>query len=129
MNKQQQRWRWIAFLLTFVAVGVPYWLIPYNTINLPDALLSPGLWIAFFATLILRSYAGARFWKATLTIAAAVPAAVFARVIVDCAHDPTAHNLWPFEIIIACLVGFVCALAGALAGTLVRFAVGRLSGP
>ena len=109
----ERRWRWIAFLLTFVAVGVPYWLIPYNRLNLPDALLTPGLPLAFLATLVLRSHGGAKFWKVTLTIAAAVPAVVLARVIFDCAHDPTAHNLWPFEIIIASLIGFVCAAGGS----------------
>ena len=36
----ERGWRWIAFLLTFVAVGVPYWVIPYNKINLPDAFLT-----------------------------------------------------------------------------------------
>ena len=125
----ERRWRWIAFLLTFVAVGGPYWLIPYNKINLPDALLTPGLSLTFLATLVLRSYAGAKFWKATLTIASAVPSAVFARVIFDCARDPTAHNLWPLEIIIALLLGFVCAMAGALVGTFVRLLVGKPSGP
>jgi hypothetical protein len=125
----ERRWRWIAFLLTFVAVGVPYWVIPYHKINLPDALLTPGLSLAFLTTLVLRSYGGARFWTVTMTIAAAVPAVVFVRVIVDCAHDPTAHNLWPFEIIIALLIGFVCALAGALVGTVVRFALGKLTSP
>jgi hypothetical protein len=40
-----------------------------------------------------------------------------ARVLVDCARDPTAHNLWPLEIFIALLVGFSCAFVGAIAGS------------
>lgn len=123
----ERGWRWIAFLLTFVSVGVPYWLIPYHKLNLPDALLTPGLSLVFLTTLVLRSHGGAKFWTVTMTIATAVPAVVFARVIFDCAHDPTAHNLWPFEIIIALLIGFVCALAGTLVGTFVRFAIGKLT--
>ncbi len=128
MKNREQWWRWIAFLLTFLAVGGPYWLIPYNKLNLPDALLTPALSVACLAPLVLCSHAGTRFWKATLTIAAAVPAAVLARVIADCAHDPSAHNLWPFEIVIAALVGFVGALAGALVGTLIRLVTGKRTG-
>src|SRR5688500_11230611 len=30
-----------------------------------------------------------------------VPVAVLARVVVDAAKDPTSHNLWPLEFIIA----------------------------
>ena len=128
MKSREQWWRWIAFLLTFFAVGGPYWLVPYNKLNLPDALLRPGLSLACLTPLVLCSYVGARFWKATLTIAAAVPAAVLARVIADCAHDPSAHNLWPFEIVIASLVGFVSASTGALVGILARSAMGKQTG-
>jgi hypothetical protein len=49
---------------------------------------------------------------------ASVPAAVMARVIYDGASDPTSHNLWPFEIILASGPGLVAGLAGALAGGL-----------
>jgi len=32
--------------------------------------------------------------------------------------DPTSHNLWPLELIIAAVVGVVCSLAGAVIGSL-----------
>ena len=35
-----------------------------------------------------------------------------------CRADPTAHNLWPLEIVIAALLGLAAALVGALAGSL-----------
>jgi hypothetical protein len=41
-----------------------------------------------------------------------------ARVIVETSQDPTSHNLWPLELIIAAAVGLVFALAGSLAGGL-----------
>jgi hypothetical protein len=42
-------------------------------------------------------------WRGGWRIAAAVPAAVVAfvvlRIVIDTARDPTSHNLWPFEIL------------------------------
>jgi len=107
-----------AFIVSFFAVGAPYWLIPYNKINLSDALMGPGLFVVSFSALLLRSY-GAPFWRLTAIIGGSVPAALFARVIADGMKDPTAHNLWPLEVIIAMLLGFVCAFAGSVAASLV----------
>jgi hypothetical protein len=55
-------------------------------------------------------------WRGGWKIAAAIPAAVIAfvvlRILVDTARDPTSHNLWPFEIIIfgAVAVGIIGVL-------------------
>jgi ABC-type branched-subunit amino acid transport system permease subunit len=38
---------------------------------------------------------------------------------VEGVQDPTSHNLWPFEFIIAVFVGGGAALAGALIGSIV----------
>jgi hypothetical protein len=42
-------------------------------------------------------------WRGGWRVAAAVPAAVMAfvvlRILIDTARDPTSHNLWPFEIL------------------------------
>ncbi|MGC1728146.1 MAG: hypothetical protein WA747_02060, partial [Steroidobacteraceae bacterium] len=50
-------------------------------------------------------------WRGGWRLAAGVPAAlmgfVVLRVIVGVAADPTSHNLWPFEILIAGLVSAV----------------------
>ncbi|HEX5830649.1 MAG TPA: hypothetical protein VFY16_06695, partial [Gemmatimonadaceae bacterium] len=55
--------------------------------------------------------------RTLLAAGGAVPTAVLARVVMDGVRDPTAHNLWPLEIVIAGLVGLGCALAGALVGS------------
>jgi hypothetical protein len=43
-------------------------------------------------------------WRGGWRVAAGVPVGVLAfvvlRIVVDTAHDPTSHNLWPFEILI-----------------------------
>lgn len=110
----------LAFLAAFLAVGVPYWLIPYGQVNLPSALLEPELLTVALGALILRACSISTFWKTVLTVGAAVPAAVLARVVWDGLADPTSHNLWPFEVLIAMLLGLPCALAGGAVGSAAR---------
>jgi hypothetical protein len=108
----------IAFVASFLAVGVPYWLIPYNKISLPDTLITPGLLVVGFSALMLYLFKVARSRKVIGIIGSSVPAAVLARVLVETWEDPTSHNLWPFEVIIALMLGLSCALAGAIVGSL-----------
>jgi hypothetical protein len=128
MNQLKRKWLSVAFISGFLAVGIPYWLIPYNKGNLPDALMGPALLVVVFAALLIRSFQVTSFWRVVGIVGASVPAAVFARVIVEGLQDPTSHNLWPFEVIIALFVGFPCALAGAVAGSLVSTLVARRAG-
>lgn len=109
-------WPGLAFLAGFLATGVPYWLVPYAKLNLPDGLLHPGLLLVGIAALGLRTGKAASFARSVNVTALSVPAAVMVRVLVDCLRDPTAHNLWPFELVIALMVGYAVATAGALAG-------------
>ncbi|MGH7930620.1 MAG: hypothetical protein ACREQV_22855 [Candidatus Binatia bacterium] len=108
----------ITFVASFLAIGVPYWLIPYNKISLPGTLIIPGLLVVGFSALMLCLFGVARFWKVIGIIGSSVPAAVLARVLVETWEAPTSHNLWPFEAIIALMLGFSCALPGAIAGSL-----------
>lgn len=118
MNLFQNGRLWLGFLIPFLAVGLPYWLLPYNRVNVPDALLTPGLALVVFAALVLCACRLTSFWKATWIAAATVPAVVMTRVLVEGLMDPTSHNLWPLELIIALPVGFVPAVAGAIVGSL-----------
>ena len=115
----KQNWLLFTFIANFLAVGVLYWLIPYSKVNLPSALLEWGLLLVGISALLLCAYKVTSFWRAIPIVGASVPAAVFARVVVDGVKDPTSHNLWPLELIIALLVGFLCALAGSIAGSLI----------
>jgi hypothetical protein len=116
---------WIAAFITgMVAVGVPYWQVPYRQVALPNTLMGPGLIAVVLAATALRASGAARVRHAVMVAGAAVPAAVLARVIVETMKDPTSHNLWPLEVIMAMVVGFPCAIAGALAGAV----TGRLLG-
>jgi hypothetical protein len=103
----------------FFAIGVPYWQIPYHKVNLPGALLGAGLVVLFAVTVLTRLYSGKSFMRVTMVLGAVAPAVVLARVMFEVARDPATHNLWPFEVIIAIVVGGMVALAGALLGSMV----------
>ena len=58
------------------------------------------------------------FIVAFLAIGMTLPAAVMIRVAVETWHDPTSHNLWPFEIVFAGIVSLVVCFTGTLLGSI-----------
>ena len=118
MSRSSRGWLLIAFAIAFVGVGFRYWQMPYEQLDLPDALYGPGLAAVLVVAMMVRAFGVARFWIAWLVVASAVPAAVLVRIALDTASDPASHSLWPFEILVAAGIGLVAALAGALLGSL-----------
>ena len=110
-------WLAAAFVIGLVAVGVPYWQVAYSQVSLPDTLYGFGLLAVAILAAAARAFGKARIARVILIAGAVVPAAVLARIVVEAAKDPTSHNLWPLEIIIATLVGLVCSSAGTLIGS------------
>lgn len=53
------------------------------------------------AVAIACAFNAASFWKSVAIVGASVPVAVLFRIAVETTADPTTHNLWPFEVIIA----------------------------
>ena len=118
MTRSSPAWLLIAFLIAFVGVGFRYWQLPYAQASLPDSLYGPGLVAIAVVALMARGFGLARFWKVWLLIAAAVPAAVLVRIVVDVSADATTHNLWPLELAIAVALGLGCSLVGSVLGSL-----------
>ena len=112
----------LSFVAAFCLVGVPYWRIPYNKATFSD--LVGGAVLAGIVALVARLLVEGRLVHLVVAVAAAVPAAVFARVVADGMRDPTSHNLWPFEVGIAWMVGFAGAVPGALIGSALRRMLG-----
>lgn len=106
----------VGFIVSIVAVGLPYWRIPYRDVSLPNALPTPGLIITGLAAFAICAFRVSGFWKAVGIVGAAVPSAVALRVLVEASIDPTSHNLWPIELVIAGFVGVACAGVGASLG-------------
>ena len=111
-------WLVAAFVISFFAVGFPYWQIPYAKVSLPNTLYGTGLVVVGVLAAAARAFGKARILTVILAVGAAVPAPILARIAVDTAKDPTSHNLWPFEFIIAAVIGVLCSSAGALIGSL-----------
>jgi hypothetical protein len=110
----------VAFAAAFLIAGVPYWLVPYRQVNLPDALVGPGLLAVGTAALLLCALRQASPRTVACAMASVLPAVVMARVLVDGLRDPTSHNLWPFEVAIALVLGLASVLPGVGAGLVLR---------
>jgi len=111
-------WLAAAFVLSFLAVGFPYWQIPYAKVSLPSTLYGSGLLVVGVLAAAARAIGKGRLLTVILVVGSAVPAPIIARIAVDTTKDPTSHNLWPFEVIIAAMIGALCSSAGALIGSL-----------
>ncbi|MBL0143518.1 MAG: hypothetical protein IPP91_15750 [Betaproteobacteria bacterium] len=92
-----------------------------------DSLIVPGFMLAVLGLLaggVAAPVWAIRRWQGGWRFAAALPlvaiAFVVARIVVDTARDPTSHNLWPFEILMAGGAG--------LAFLAVAYLVKRLAG-
>ena len=109
---------WVGvFLGAALIVGIPYWRLAYSEAQLPSALMGPPLLAVVIAAFVVRRFAAAGFARATFVMALVVPCVVMARVTVETSADPTSHNLWPFEVVIAMGVGALASAAGALLGS------------
>ena len=112
-----------AFALCFLAVGWPYWNVPYAQVSLPGTLVGGQLLIvALIAAVAVALRVGPL--PVLAVVGAATPMAVLVRVLRDASLDPTSHNLWPFELVLAGGLGFAVALAGVLLGLLAAKALG-----
>ena len=109
----------VAFTACFLVIGIPYWQLPYSSVSLPNSLYGIGLLLTFVCMVYFCSRGIGFLWVATI-LGLSAPAVVATRIIVDVARDSSTHNLFPFEIAIAVIVGFGVAGFGAALGALSR---------
>ena len=121
MTLRSVSWLVAAFVISFFAVGFSYWQVPYAKVSLPSTLYGTGLLVVGVLAAAACAIGKARILSVILAVGAAVPAPILARIAADTAKDPTSHNLWPFEFIIAAVIGVLCSSAGALVGSLPAF--------
>jgi hypothetical protein len=118
MKRFLSPWLIAAFLVSVLAVGIPYWKIPYSKVSLPNTLMTGALLVVVLAAALARFVGRNGFVATLLAVAASVPLVVIARVTVETGRDPTSHNLWPFEIVIAAGVGLLASAAGVVLGSI-----------
>lgn len=118
MNRKTTLALAIAFAASVLALGIPYWAMPYSEINVPDSLMGIGLIVVVISASVVRLLRLAGFLVASVVIGASAPTVVMARVTWDIASDPTSHNLWPIELAFAAFTGLAAAVVGAAIGSL-----------
>ena len=113
-------WTWTAAtaVVTTLVYGTVYWTTPYDDLDISSLTLVVFL-LAALPVIALRAMGVAPFLLSAAVSPAALAAAVMVRVAVDVARDPTSHNLWPIEIVIAVVVGGFWGIVAAGVGELV----------
>jgi uncharacterized membrane protein YccC len=115
-------WRILTAVLGgLLACGVPLWPIPYREVSMPSNP-SGTLWMSLAAAagVVAAWLLRGRKPVAVFAVTGGFVLAVLARVAVETAADPTSHNLWPFEVVIAGAIGFAGAVAGVGAARVVQ---------
>lgn len=111
-----RRFLLLVFGLGFLLVGLPFWLIPYSSVTVPNSFFGLGAVTVFAMAAFLGFRAG--FWKGLLVAGAVMPAVLMCRVVVEVLLEPTRHNLWPLALMIVLVMGLGLAGFGALLGWL-----------
>ena len=110
----------IGVALGTLVCGLPY--LFYGAESPPITITSVALAIAAGGLALFRP--GAR-WQTGGGVGLGFVVVVVVQIIVDYSRDPTSHNLAPFEILIALVIGLPPAILGVLLGRLVRRKVPR----
>ena len=110
----------VAFLAGTVLAGLQHWRLPYRQAELPMSVMGPGLIALALIAAVLVAARLATTRQAMIAMLACLPAAILARVVADVWQDPTSHNLWPLEVVLAFLVGAAAVLPGIALGAVMR---------
>lgn len=113
MIRRSTLWLACAFVAGFFLVGLPHWAPSARFLDPPMILALAGL-AAMAMMLVVGEVASAP--RAWLIMALCMPTAAIAGIIEDVARDPTSHHLWPFELVVALMLGGFAVAPGAFAG-------------
>jgi hypothetical protein len=75
--------------------------------------------------LVLSGIVGAGLLQSAISVGIALPAIILVRVAIDGTKDPSNHNLWPFEVLMASALGMASAFPSAAIGWLLRKVIHR----
>ena len=111
----------IGVALGVLVCGLPFLI--YGATFPPLATNSVALALAATGLALLRP--GAR-WQTGSGVGLGLAVLVVVQIVVDYRRDPTSHNLAPFEIAMALIIGLPPAVLGVVLGRIVRRNVPRL---
>ena len=118
----------VAVLAGLLACGLPLWPIPYREVSMPgNPAASTWLMLGALAGLLAGYLVRERLRAPVAAVTGGFVLAVLVRVSVETARDPTSHNLWPFEVVIAAGVGVLAAMIGVGIARVLQWATGRAS--
>jgi len=108
-----------AFALCFFVGGFIWWRGSYQD-YLDTGFRWETLPLLAGVAIVLAWIIDAGIIGSAVVVGIAFPAIVFGRVVLDCIDDPTRHNLWPFEVFMALVIGMIIAFPAAALGWLLR---------
>lgn len=105
----------VAFVATTTAIALPYWAATFDSIR-DDGIF--GSWHLIAGMLVAGTLLAGMMSEVSLGLVLTVmltcaPIAVIGRVIIDSASQPTSHNLWPLELVIAAVMSIPFVGIGA----------------
>ena len=113
MIRRSTLWLACAFVAGLFLVGLPHWAPSAKFLDLRMISALAGL-AAMAMMLVVGEVASLR--RAWLIMALCLPTAVLAGIAVDMTRDPASHQLWPFELVVAVILGAFAVAPGAFAG-------------
>jgi hypothetical protein len=113
-------WMVGAFALCFFAGGLIFWRGSSYQEYMENGppLVIPVLLAG--VAIVLTGFCGVGFFPSAIVVGCALPAAIFARIVMDGIQNPTSHNLWPIEVAIVLVFGMTVAVPSAGLGWLLR---------
>jgi hypothetical protein len=115
-----------AFALCFAVGGWIFWRGSYEEfISMGPPWLMFGRMVA--VAVLLSWIGGIGILPCGIVVGSSFPAVVLVRVVLDCAANPTNHNLWPFELVVGTGLGMIVAFSAAAVGWTLRRFIGARS--
>ncbi|HZM26217.1 MAG TPA: hypothetical protein VFB89_02580 [Gemmatimonadales bacterium] len=102
-----------SVLAGLLACGITLWPVPYEKVSLPENPAGSTWFLLGAVAGLLAGYLLKQKKRVpVLAVAGGFVLAVLGRVAVETSRDPTSHNLWPFEVAIAGVIGLGAAVVG-----------------
>ena len=101
----------ILLLVSVLITGLPLWLSTYQELSAGRIIWVSGV-LALIITWIASVLSGNKYLRIVLTVQGGFFIAYIIKIVEDLAHNPTDHNLLPFELIFVGLISICTTFSG-----------------